>query len=58
MQNELQNAKGLLSISIAFSAAISATEQLLKEVKVMHIWTAFAIINLVAHNLWAYSYFG
>ena len=35
-QNELQSAKSLLSTSIA-SSAITATEQLLKEVKAMHI---------------------
>ena len=48
-----------LLISIAFSAARSATKQLLVEVKAMHahIWT-IVIIYLVACDLWAYSYFG
>ena len=49
--------KGSFSISIAFSAVITATKQLLEEVKAIHIWS-YLRDQIVAHDLWAYSYLG
>ena len=56
MNYKMQKVCCLVLRGIASSIVRSAAEQLLEEVKAMHIWT-FAIIYLVACDLWVYSYF-